>query len=53
MIYKIGPSLSVFFHLKIGADGVDLSSMPKVVRNFMLVLPFISLPVMCQFPAVS
>jgi YidC/Oxa1 family membrane protein insertase len=43
---------SVFVHLKLGADGVDLNSMQKHVRTFLLCLPLISLPIMCQFPTV-
>ena len=46
-------SLSVFLHLKTGADGVSADQMPKPIRNFMLALPFISCPFMCFFPTVS
>ncbi len=51
-IYNLDNCSSIFIHLKLGADGVDLSSMQKNLRIFMLCLPWISLPVMCQFPSV-
>ena len=44
---------SIFLHLKLGGDGVDLNSMQKSLRTILLCLPLISLPVMCQFPTVS
>ena len=44
---------SVFVHIKMGADGVDAKSMPPAIRKLLLAMPLISLPVMCQFPAVN
>lgn len=46
-------SVSVFLHLKTGADGVSADQMPKPIRNFMLALPFMSCPFMCYFPTVG
>ncbi len=51
-ILPVVTSASVFLHIKIGADGVDTDSVPPFMRNLLLALPLISLPVMCQFPAV-
>ena len=45
-------STSVFFHIKFGADGLDVSTMQKNIKTFVLLLPLIGLPFMCQFPAV-
>ena len=44
---------SIFLHLQMGADGVDMGSMQKTIRTVLLVMPLISLPIMCHFPAVS
>jgi YidC/Oxa1 family membrane protein insertase len=46
-------SSSLFIHIKIGADGMSTEGMPSFFQKFMLCLPIISLPVMCQFPAVT
>jgi membrane protein insertase Oxa1/YidC/SpoIIIJ len=41
---------SVFIHLKMGADGVNIDNMPKGMQKFILAMPIITLPFMCMFP---
>ena len=43
---------SLFVYLYTNAEGMNVSTFPPMVRKFMLVSPFLSLPVMCYFPAV-
>ena len=42
---------SLFLNVKVGGDGAD--TLPPAFKTMLYILPIISLPVMCQFPAVS
>ncbi len=52
-LIPIVTSTSLFIHIKTGADGANIDTLPSFYRKFILVMPFISLPFMCYFPTVS
>ena len=42
---------SLWVHIHAGGDGVRLESMPTFIRTMMRVIPIVSFPAMCMFPA--
>ena len=44
-------AVSLYVHIHAGGDGMRLESMPPLMRTFIKVLPIVSFPAMCMFPA--
>jgi len=42
---------TLFLQLYLGADGINLNTMPPFMKKLMYAMPLISVPVMLQFPA--
>jgi len=42
---------TLFFQLYLGADGINLDTMPPFMKKLMFVMPLVSIPVMINFPA--
>ena len=53
MLLPVLTSASLFVNISMGAEGVDPNSVPPLMKKFLYWMPFLSLPVMVQFPAVS
>ena len=51
-ILPIITASSLLIHLKVGGDGLNLDALPPFIKKLMLVMPIISIPFMCAFPAV-
>jgi len=41
---------TLFLQLYLGADGINLDTMPPIMKKLMFVMPLVSVPVMIQFP---
>jgi len=44
-------SASLLVHIKVGGDGISVENQPDFVKKIFYAMPFISIPIMCQFPA--
>ena len=42
---------SLYILINVGGDGVRIESMPPLIRTLMKVIPIVSFPGMCMFPA--
>jgi len=51
MLLPLLTCASLYANIKVGADGVNLDTMPPFFRTLITVMPFITFPVMINFPA--
>ena len=51
MILPTVTAATLFLQIHLGADGINTSTMPDIMKKLMYIMPLVSIPVMINFPA--
>ena len=51
MILPCVTAATLFLQIHLGADGINTSTMPDIMKKLMYIMPLVSIPVMINFPA--